>query len=127
MKYSLGISNFLEDIPSLSQSIVFLYFFALITEEGFVSLLAVLWNAAFKWVYLPFLLCLLLLFSQLFVRPPPKTILPFCNSLFLGFLDHCLRYNVTDLHPRFFRQSVYQISSLEAIPLFHCIITKDLI
>ena len=35
MKYSLGISNFLEEISSLSHSIVFLYFFALITEEGF--------------------------------------------------------------------------------------------
>ena len=34
MKYSLGISNFLEEISSLSHSIVFLYFFALITEEG---------------------------------------------------------------------------------------------
>ena len=28
MKYSLGISNFLEEISSLSHSIVFLYFFA---------------------------------------------------------------------------------------------------
>ena len=35
MKCSLGISNFLEEISSLSHSIVFLYFFALITEEGF--------------------------------------------------------------------------------------------
>ena len=35
MKCSLGISNFLE-ISSLSHSIVFLYFFALITEEGFL-------------------------------------------------------------------------------------------
>ena len=35
MKCSLGISNFLK-ISSLSQSIVFLYFFALITEEGFL-------------------------------------------------------------------------------------------
>ena len=34
MKSSLGISNFLEEISSLSHSIVFLYFFALITEEG---------------------------------------------------------------------------------------------
>ena len=32
MKCSLGISNFLEEISSLSQSIVFLYFFALITD-----------------------------------------------------------------------------------------------
>ena len=36
MKYSLGISNFLEEISSLSHSIVFLYFFALIAEEGFL-------------------------------------------------------------------------------------------
>ena len=36
MKCSLGISNFLEEIASLSHSIVFLYFFALITEEGFL-------------------------------------------------------------------------------------------
>ena len=36
MKCYLGISNFLEEISSLSLSIVFLYFFALITEEGFL-------------------------------------------------------------------------------------------
>ena len=37
MKCSLGISNFLEEIPSLSHSIVFLYFFALIAEEGLLT------------------------------------------------------------------------------------------
>ena len=36
MKCSLGIPNFLEEISCLSHSIVFLYFFALITEEGFL-------------------------------------------------------------------------------------------
>ena len=36
MKPSLGISNFLEEISSLSHAIVFLYFFALIAEEGFL-------------------------------------------------------------------------------------------
>ena len=36
MKLSLGISNFLEEISSLSNSIIFLYFLALITEEGFL-------------------------------------------------------------------------------------------
>jgi len=36
MKCSLGISNFLEEISGLSHSIVFLYFFALITEKGFL-------------------------------------------------------------------------------------------
>ena len=36
MKCSLGISHFFEEISSLSHSIVFLYFFALIAEEGFL-------------------------------------------------------------------------------------------
>ena len=36
MKCSLGVSNFLEETSSLSQSVVFLYFFALIPEEGFL-------------------------------------------------------------------------------------------
>ena len=36
MKCSLGISNFLEEISGLSFSIIFLHFFALITEEGFL-------------------------------------------------------------------------------------------
>ena len=37
MKCSLGISDFLEEISSLSHFIVFLCFFALITEEGSIS------------------------------------------------------------------------------------------
>ena len=36
MKISLGIANFLEEISCLSHSIVFFYFFALMTEEGFL-------------------------------------------------------------------------------------------
>jgi len=54
MKCSLGISNFLEEISSLSHSVGFLYFFALIAEEGFLSLLAILWNSAFRCLYLSF-------------------------------------------------------------------------
>ena len=56
MKYSLGISNFLGEISSLSHCNVFLYFFALITEEviSFLSLLDILWNSDFKWVCLSF-------------------------------------------------------------------------
>ena len=67
MKCSIGISNFLEEISSLSHSIVFLYFFALIAEEGFLSLLAILLISAFKWIYLSFLLCFFasLLFTAL--------------------------------------------------------------
>ena len=36
MKCSFGISNILEEISSLSHSVIFLYFFALIAEEGFL-------------------------------------------------------------------------------------------
>ena len=54
MKCSLGISNFLEEISGLSHSIVFLYLFVLITEEGFLISSCYLWNSAFKWVYLSF-------------------------------------------------------------------------
>ena len=36
MKCSRGISNFFEEISSLSHSIVFLYFFALFVKEGFL-------------------------------------------------------------------------------------------
>ena len=60
---SPGISNFLEEICSLSHSTVFLYFFALFIEDLFIS--PILWNSAFSWIYLslsslPFtsLLCL---------------------------------------------------------------------
>ena len=35
-KCSLGISNFLEEISSLYHSVVFLYVFASVTEEGFL-------------------------------------------------------------------------------------------
>ena len=48
MKCSLGISNFLEVISSLSYSIVFLCFFALITYKGFLispcSILNIHWK-----------------------------------------------------------------------------------
>ena len=50
-------------------------------RKAFVSLLAILWNAAFNGCFFPFLLCnLLLFFSQLYVRPPQTTILPFFIS-----------------------------------------------
>ena len=55
MKYSLSISNFLEEFSRLSYSIVFLYLFALITEEGFlISPCYSLELCEFKWEYLSF-------------------------------------------------------------------------
>ena len=97
MKYSLDISNFLEVIPSLSHSVVYLYFFALIAEEGFLIPPCYSLELYIQmWVYLSFSISLLF-FSQLFARPPQK---PFCffAFLFLGdSLDPCLLYNVMNL------------------------------
>jgi len=82
MKYSLGISNFLDEISSLSQSVVFLYFFALIAEEGFLisscyslelciqMLISFLCSFAFRFSS----------FHIFFVRPPQTAILLFCVS-----------------------------------------------
>ena len=85
MKCSLGISNFLEEISSFSQSIVSSVSLPWSLRKAFLSLLAILVNSAFKWVIFPFLLCLsLLFFSQLFVRPPQTTIWPFCISFSWG-------------------------------------------
>ena len=99
MKSSLGIYNFLEEISSLSHSIVFLYFFALITEEGFLSLLALLWNSAFKSVCLSFsLLPFASLFLSAICKGSSDNHFAFHAFLILGDgLDHCLLYNVMNL------------------------------
>ena len=96
MKCPLGISNFLEETSSFSLSIVFLYFFALTTEEGFLispcySLelclqmgISFLFSFAFSFSFL----------SQLFVMPVRQLFCLFA-FVFLGDgLDHCLLYNV---------------------------------
>ena len=77
-----GICNFLEEISSLSHSIVFLLL--LCTDHwwrlSFLSLL--FFGTLHSNVYIfPFLLCCSLLFSQLFVRPPQTASLHF---FFLG-------------------------------------------
>ena len=75
MKCSLGVSNFLEEISSFSHYIVFLYFFAFITEKVFLIFpcysLELCIQMGISFVFFSFLLCLsLLFFSQLFIRPP---------------------------------------------------------
>ena len=55
-------------------------------RKPFLFLLAILWNSAFKWVYISCSpLPLAFLISQLFVRPPQTTILPFCISFSWGW------------------------------------------
>ena len=82
MECSLGILIFLK------RSLVFpiLLFssmsFHCSLRMAFLSLLAILWNSAFRWVYLSFtpLPFASLLFSAVFHRPPQTTVLPFCIS-----------------------------------------------
>ena len=86
IKCSPGISNFLEEISSLSHSIVFLYFFALIAEEGFLISLLFFGTFHLNRYIFRFLLCFSLpFFSQLFVRPPQTAILLFCVSFSWGW------------------------------------------
>ena len=98
MKWSLRIFHFFEEISILC-----------IDHLGMLSYLSLLFSGTpYSGGYIfPFLLCLLLLFfSQIFVRPPQTTILPFCiSSSWVGF-DHCLLYKVTILCPQFFRHSI---------------------
>ena len=48
----------------------------------------------------PFLFCLsLLVKTQLFVKPPQTTVLPFCISYVGDGFVHKLLYNVMNLHP----------------------------
>jgi len=94
MKCSLDSSNFLEEIFSLSHSIVFLYFFALFIEEAFLSLLAILWNSACSWVYLslsPLLFTSLL--SSAICKVSSNSLLSCILFLGDGF-GHCLLNNV---------------------------------
>ena len=94
------VKELFEEVTSPSHSVVFLYFFALITEEGFLISPCYSLNSAFRCLYLSFLPCFsLLFFSQLFVRPPQTAILLYCISFPWYGLDPCLLYNVTNLRP----------------------------
>ena len=54
MKCSLGISHFLEEISSFSQLLFSSIFLHWSLKKAFLSLFVILWNSAFKWVYLSF-------------------------------------------------------------------------
>ena len=86
MKCSPGISNFLE------RCLVFLFllFSSIFYTDHWArfSYLSLLFFGALysNGCIFPFLLCLsLLFFSQLFIRPPQTTILPFCISFSWGW------------------------------------------
>ena len=103
-----------EEIYSLSHSVVPSITLQWSLGKAFLSFCPILWNSAFKWVYLFFSPCLsFLFFSQLFVKPPQTIILPFYISFSWGFffegrilLIPAFMYNVLNLHPYFFRYSI---------------------
>ena len=84
MKYSLDISGFLEEISNLSHSIVFL---CIVHLRLSLSLLAILWNSAFSWVYLSLspLPLASLLFSAICKESSDKHF-AFLNFFFLGMV-----------------------------------------
>ena len=108
MKYSLGISNFLEEIPKLSHSVVFLCFFALITVEGFlISPCYCLELCIQKGI--SFLFSFVFRFSSFLSYLYGLLREPFCFFFLGDGLDPCLLYSVMKLRPQFIRHSVHQI------------------
>ena len=85
MKCSLGISNFFEELSSFPILLFYSISLHWLLKKAFVSLLANLWNSAFRCLYLSFCPCFpILFFSQLFVRLPQTAILLFCISFSWG-------------------------------------------
>ena len=100
MKCSLSISNFLEEVSSVSHSIVFV--FLCTDHRGRLSYLSLLFFGILHshgYIF-PFFLCFsLLFFSQLFVRPPQKAILLSFISFSWGWF--CSRPSIQCCGPLF--------------------------
>ena len=98
---SIPFLSFIEPICAWNA----LYCSHWLLRKAFLSLLAILWNSAFISLYLSFspLPLASLLFSD--ICKDFSTILPFCISFSWGWPWSLLLYNVTNLHPQFFRHS----------------------
>ena len=91
---------------SLKRSLVFpILLFSSISlhwslRKAFLSLLAILWNSKFKWVYLSSspLLFASLLFTAI-CKAYSDSHFPFLHFFFLGMVLIPVLYNVTNLHP----------------------------
>ena len=87
MKCSLDFSSFLEEISSLPHSVVFLCIFALFIKKAFLSLLSVLWNSAFHWVYLSrVFLAFHFLLSSVICKVSSNNRFAFLHFFFLGMV-----------------------------------------
>ena len=128
MKSSLGISNFLQEISSLAHSVVFLCFFALITEEGFLI------SPCYS-LELCIQMGLFFLFSFAFASLHFTDICKASSDNHFAFL-HLFSMGMENIFlspvqchepPSIVHQALYQILSLKSISHFHCIGIRDLI
>ena len=95
-----------KDLLNFPTLLFSLYLFALIISEDFLISLCYSLELCIQ-IGVSFLFSFAFSFSsQLFVRPPQTTILPFCISFSWDGFDHCPLYSVMNLHPQFFRYSV---------------------
>ena len=117
MKCSLGIFNFLEEIFSLSHSVVFLYFFALKLKKAFLSLLAILWNSAFRCLYLFFspLLFTSFLFTAI-CKASPDSHFAFLHffSMMMVFIPVSCTMSQTSFHRKAMPQNAQTITQLHS-------------
>ena len=96
----LHISNFLEEISSLPILLFSSISLHWSLRKTFLSLLAILWNSAFRWVYRSFspLPLASLLFSAI-CRASSDNHFAFLHFCPLGDgIDHCLLYNAMNFH-----------------------------
>ena len=110
----------------LKSSTVFLYLFAL---TNFLSLLAVLWNSAFKWVYFSFspLLFTSLLFTAIY-KASSDSHFAFLHFFFLGMvlIPASCTMSRTSIHSSSGTLPI-RSNPLKSTCHFHCIIIRDLI
>ena len=126
MKCSLGISNFLEEISSLSCSVVFLYFFALIAEEGFLISPCYSLELCIQ-MGISFLLSFAFYFSFTAIcKASSDSHFAFLHFFFLGW---SCSLSPVQCHkpPSMVHQALYQIYSFNLISHIHCIIIRGLI
>ena len=128
MKCSLHISNFLEEISSLSILLISSISLQWSLRKAFLSLLAILWNSAFKWEYLSFspLLFTSLLFTAIY-KASSDNHFAFLDFFSVGMvlIPVSCTMSRTSIHSSSGCLSIR--SSLKSISHFHCIVIRDLI
>ena len=95
-------------------------------RDPFLSLLAILWNSAFKWVYLSFFpLCFTSLLFTAICKASPDSHFGFLH-LFFWWWSWWLPSVQCHEPKSLVHQVFYQIYSLKSSSHFHCIIIRDL-